>query len=210
MPKEPEQPGLPLSSPESGFTRRALDRGGVDPRALLRWGQMMAVALLEVVKAVEEKYRTEGQEVCIEAMEAVGRRSGEELLASYELPEGLSDVEKISLLASWVNRNIYASPEYPQVLSEDECCFDILWCPHQDIYTARDCRIQRYLVQGMLNAFRDSGLMQEDFDLEVQSLIPLGAESCHFRIWRKTGDEEHVWSKHSAYLANRETKESGK
>ncbi len=205
MSEENEKRDLPLSSPESGFTRRALDRGGVDPRALLRWGQMMAVALLEVVKAVEDKYGAEGQSVCIEAMEAVGRRAGEELLKSIEVPEGLSDIEKISLLASWVNRNIYASPEYPQVLSENECCFDILWCPHQDIYTARDCRIQRYLVQGMLDAFRASGQMDADFDLEVQSLIPLGAETCHFRIWRKAGDEPHAWTKHSDYLADRET-----
>ncbi len=208
MPKESENKGLPLSSPESGFTRRALDRGGVDPRALLRWGQMMAVALLEVVKAVEEKYGAEGQSLCIESMEEVGRRVGGELLKSVEAPAGLTDIERISLLASWVNRNIYASPEYPQVLSEDECCFDILWCPHQDIYTARDCRIQRYLVQGMLDAFRDSGLMESDFDLEVQSLIPLGAETCHFRIWRKLDKGPRAWSRHSAYLAGRETEGS--
>ncbi len=205
MPKGDRSEKAPLSAPESGFSRRALDRGGVDPRALLRWGQMMAVALLEVVKAVEDKYGAEGQRICIEAMEAVGRRVGEELLESVEAPEGLSDIEKISLLASWVNRNVYASPEYPQVLSEDECCFDILWCPHQDIYTARDCRIQRYLVQGMLDAFRASGRMEADFDLEVQSLIPLGAETCHFRIWRKTDDDPHAWTKHSEYLAGRET-----
>ncbi len=210
MAKGKENRDLPLSSPESGFTKRALDRGGVDPRALLRWGQMMAVALLEVVKAVEDRYGAEGQAACIEAMQRVGRRAGEDLIKSVEVPAGLTDVEKMSLLASWVNRNIYASPEYPQVLSEDECCFDILWCPHQDIYTARDCRIQRYLVQGMLDAFRDSGLMEADFDLEVQSLIPLGADTCHFRIWRRTGDEQHAWGRHSEYLAERETHESGK
>jgi hypothetical protein len=33
--------------------------------------------------------------------------------------------------------------------SENRCAFDILWCPHQDRYTAFDCRIQRFFVEGM-------------------------------------------------------------
>ena len=44
----------PLSQPEKGFTRRALNKGGYDPRSVLRWGQMMAISLLEVVKAVQD------------------------------------------------------------------------------------------------------------------------------------------------------------
>ena len=49
----------PLSQPEKGFTRRALNKGGYDPRSVLRWGQMMAISLLEVVKAVERRFGEE-------------------------------------------------------------------------------------------------------------------------------------------------------
>jgi len=42
------------------------------------------------------------------------------------MPEGLSEIEKISFLASWVNRNVYASPDVPKIVSDKECTFDIL------------------------------------------------------------------------------------
>ena len=102
-----------LSQPEKGFTRRALDKGGYDPRSVLRWGQMMAISLLEVVKAVEKRFGEEGQKICIEALVNVGRQVGKDILKVATIPEGLSEIEKISFLASWVNRNVYASPDVP-------------------------------------------------------------------------------------------------
>lgn len=192
----------PLSQPEKGFTRRALNKGGYDPRSVLRWGQMMAISLLEVVKAVERRFGEEGQEVCTEALVNVGRQVGKDILETATIPEGLSEIEKISFLASWVNRNFYASPDVPKIVSDRECTFDILWCPHQDIYTARDCRIQRHIVEGILDSFN-----AKDYNIEVTKLIPMGDDTCHFRIWKKEKDEEDVWRTRSRVLAKRETQE---
>jgi len=191
-----------LSQPEKGFTRRALNKGGYDPRSVLRWGQTMAISLLEVVKAVERRFGEEGQKVCIEALVNVGRQVGKDILEAATIPEGLSEIEKISFLASWVNRNVYASPDVPKIISDRECTFDILWCPHQDIYTARDCRIQRYLVEGILDSFN-----AKDYNIEVTKLIPIGDDTCHFRIWKKEKDEEDVWRTRSRTLAKREIQE---
>ena len=49
----------PLSQPEKGFTTRTLSQGGYDPPSVLRWGQMMAISLLEVVKALERRFGEE-------------------------------------------------------------------------------------------------------------------------------------------------------
>ena len=192
-----------LSQPEKGFTKRALNKGGYDPRSVLRWGQMMATSLLEVVKAVERRFGEEGQRVCFETLVNVGRQVGKEILEAATIPEGLSEIEKISFLASFVNRNVYASPDVPKIISDKECTFDILWCPHQDIYTARDCRIQRYIVEGILDSFN-----AKDYNIEVTKLIPMGNDTCHFRIWKKEKGEEDVWRAGSRVLAKREIQEN--
>jgi len=163
---------------------------------------MMAISLLEVVKAVEKRFGEEGQEVCTEALVNVGRQVGKGILEAATMPEGLSEIEKISFLASWVNRNVYASPDVPKIVSDKECTFDILWCPHQDIYTARDCRIQRYIVEGILDSFDAT-----DYNIEVTELIPMGDDTCHFRIWKKEKGEKDVWGVRSKALAKREIQE---
>lgn len=192
----------PLSQPEKGFTRRALNEGGYDPRSVLRWGQMMAISLLEVVKAVERRFGEEGQKVCIETLVNVGRKVGKDILETAVIPEGLSEIEKLSFLASWVNRNVYASPDVQKIISDKECEFDILWCPHQDIYTARDCRIQRYIIEGILDSFN-----AKDYNIEVTKLIPRGDDTCHFRIWKKEKGEADIWRVRSKVLAKREIQE---
>ena len=191
-----------LSQPEKGFTKRALNKGGYDPRSVLRWGQMMAISLLEVVKSVERRFGEEGQRVCIETLVNVGRHVGKDILETATIPEGLSEIETISFLASWVNRNVYASPDVQKIISDKECEFDILWCPHQDIYTARDCRIQRYIVEGILDSFN-----AKDYNIEVTKLIPLGDDTCRFRIWKKEKGEKETWKARSEFLAEREIRE---
>jgi predicted hydrocarbon binding protein len=160
---------------------------------------MMATSLLEVVKAVEKRFGEEGQNVCIETLVNVGRQVGRDILETATIPEGLSEIETISFLASWVNRNVYASPDVQKIISDKECEFDILWCPHQDIYTARDCRIQRYIVEGILDSFN-----AKNYNIEVTKLIPMGDDTCRFRIWKKEKDEEDVWRARSGALAKRE------
>jgi len=194
-----------FSQPEKGFTKRTLNKGGYDPRSVLRWGQTMAISLLEVVKAVERRFGEEGQKVCIETLVNVGRHVGKDILETATIPEGLSEIETISFLASWVNRNVYASPDVQKIVSDKECEFDILWCPHQDIYTARDCRIQRYIVEGILDSFN-----AKDYNIEVTKLIPMGDDTCRFRIWKRKKGEEDVWRARSRALAKREIQEKKK
>jgi hypothetical protein len=201
---------------------------GYDPvsvsAAVLKWGQTMAVVLLKVVKAVEREFGERGQEVCrnvfLEHGMEMGREIGEHLKPL--LPERMDRTNLIETwlrIISWVNRNIWASPDSFRTLNENEGYFDILWCPHQDIYTARDCRIQRWLVSGIMTGIgsslveemerRYSGDLSEFFNvnLEVTDLIPRGAKTCHFRVWRRREGEEDTWQKHSQYLERRELEE---
>jgi len=69
--------------------------------------------------------------------------------------------------------------------------FDILWCPHQDHYGAFDCRVQRYFVQGMIDAAgAAAGLTEEEgrnyFQVFFTSTIPAGAKTCCFQLRRGT------------------------
>ena len=71
-----------------------------------------------------------------------------EMLDGVEVPAGLSASEVVSLLASWINEVCYASIEKPNV-GEGSADFDIHYCPHEDVYGAFDCRVQRYYVEGI-------------------------------------------------------------
>ncbi|MFX0138813.1 MAG: hypothetical protein ACFFDN_34550, partial [Candidatus Hodarchaeota archaeon] len=126
-------------------------------------------------------------------------------------------------ILSWMNRNIYASPDSVKLINKDEGYFDIIWCPHQDIYSARDCRIQRWVVSGFMTGVISSlhDVLKErysgdDFsnflnmNVDVTELIPKGAKTCHFRVWKRKQGEEQAWEKQSKYLEDREMKELGK
>jgi hypothetical protein len=49
--------------------------------------------------------------------------------------EGIDEAELMSFFATIVNTIAYASIEKPWVESEERVGFDILWCPHQDVYS---------------------------------------------------------------------------
>ena len=84
----------------------------------------------------------------------------------------------------------------------DRCEFDILWCPHQDRYTAFDCRVQRYFVEGMIEAIEK--LSRSSFTPAVTALIPHGADRCHFVVDRRDGKEtKHPWHAYSEELGQR-------
>ncbi|MFZ5632280.1 MAG: hypothetical protein ACOY40_05470 [Bacillota bacterium] len=171
-----------------------------DPVSLFEWGSAMGMAVLELLKAVEQKFGVEGQQVCREVMVGVGRRIAAEAMKDADIPPGMTPVELVSLIATWVNTRFYASLEKPRIINNSECNFDILWCPHQDVYRPFDCRVQRYFVQGILEAAREAGIWQ-GFNVEVKSLIPAGAETCHFRIWKAgAGEPADLWEKYTRQL----------
>jgi hypothetical protein len=194
----------PFAKAVEALRRDALSRDGYDPVRLILWGQMMAVSVLEMLKAVEARFGREGQQVCTEALAAVGYRMAEEGLEGVEAPEGMTDVQAVSRFATWVNEQLYASVEKPSIDSADACSFDILWCPHQDVYGPFDCRVQRYLVEGMLRAGRDKlGAAMGTFDVRCDSTMPAGAPTCHFTMWRAENAAPEAWEAYSRQLEER-------
>jgi hypothetical protein len=121
------------------------------------------------------------------------------MLGGVDIPESISEAEMASFFATAVNCIAYASLEEPGIDSEDQVSFHILWCPHQDHYSAFDCRVQRYFVQGMLDAAKESGFLA-DWQVRFTQTIPAGAETCRFVLWRAPGDEGAEWQKYSSQL----------
>jgi hypothetical protein len=185
----------------------ALSRGDYDPTSLFRWGNMMAMSVISMLKAAEAEFGEAGQKAMIKALLKVGREIGIQMLLDREIPPGMAPIEFISAYASWINREIYASPEEPRIIDEDRCGFDILWCPHQDSYRAFDCRVQRYLVQGMIEAVREK-FPQADFQVRFTRTIPAGAKVCTFEISRKKQGDKDEWETYSGLLEKKALEKS--
>lgn len=181
---------------------QALARPDYDPVSLFRWGNMLAMSVLRMLQTAEEQFGEAGQLSMTRVLEEVGRDVGRQILKGIEIPEGVQPIEFISAYASWINREIYASPEDPVIESADRCSFDILWCPHQASYRAFDCRVQRYLVQGMIDAVRER-FPEMDFQVSVNKTIPAGSPVCAFEIRRRRLGESNDWELYSSSLAKK-------
>jgi hypothetical protein len=169
-----------------------LGKTDFDPATLWQWGTMQAMALIQILEACEAKLGEEGQKLVYEALHRVGYDVGRQILEGVTLPEGLTEAEFVSFYATVVNRIAYASLEDPRIDADDKVTFDIVWCPHQDHYGAFDCRVQRYFVQGMVDAARDvTGKM--GFEVRFDTTIPSGAPTCHFTLWKATEEEKSQW-----------------
>jgi hypothetical protein len=170
-----------------------------DPATLWQWGTMQAMAVIEVLKGCEEAFGAEGQKVVYDALRKVGYDVGRQLVEGTTIPEEMSEAEYMSYFATVVNRIAYASLESPKIDSEDQVSFDILWCPHQDMYKAFDCRVQRYFVQGMIDAAREH-MGRLGFQARFDTTIPAGSDTCHFTLWRPTEEEAEAWAEYTAKL----------
>jgi hypothetical protein len=191
----------PFANAVEGFRSKALANPQYDPASTFVWGQMMATGLIEMLKAVEERFGGEGHDVARDALQRVGARIMSEMLEGVEVPEDMPPAEAASLMASWINEVAYASIEKPNV-EGDGADFDIHYCPHEDVYGAFDCRVQRYFVQGMLDSsraiFGDRGL-----DVAFKTTIPSGSHTCHFDIYPKDEEQQNDWSNYSDRLRKR-------
>jgi hypothetical protein len=163
-----------------------------DPATLWQWGTMQAMALIEVLKDCEQTFGAEGQELVYRALRRVGHDIGRQILEGVELPSDLTEAEFVSFFATVVNRIAYASLEDPRIDADDKATFDILWCPHQDHYGAFDCRVQRYFVQGMIDAAQQFA-GKFGFEVRFDQTIPAGAPTCHFTMWKASDDERRQW-----------------
>jgi len=157
-----------------------------------------------MLKALEERFGGEGHDVARAALKEVGRKIFAEMLDGVEVPAELTDAEVASLMASWINEVCYASIERPGV-SEAEADFDIHYCPHEDVYGAFDCRVQRYLVEGMLDAAR-ALFGDRNFDVAFATTIPSGSSTCHFDIFKRPAPGSDAWNEYSERLRDRALK----
>lgn len=172
-----------------------------DPATLWQWGTMQAMAVIEILKTCERTFGAAGQQVVYESLHRVGLDIGRQILAGTQKPETMSEAEFLSFYATVINRIAYASLEAPQIDGPNQVSFDILWCPHQDHYQAFDCRVQRYFVQGMIDAMREFG-DQHGFDVRFDSTIPAGAPTCHFTMWKRdeTEPQPSNWQDYTAQI----------
>jgi hypothetical protein len=173
-----------------------------DPATLWQWGTMQAMAVIEILKDCEKQFGAEGQQVVCRALERIGLDVGRQILRDMEKPESMTEEELVSFFATVVNRIAYASLEDPKIDGPGKVSFDILWCPHQDHYQAFDCRVQRYLVQGMVNALQESGLAP-GFQVRFDTTIPTGAPTCHFTVWKASTEEGQAWKEYSRQLEHK-------
>jgi hypothetical protein len=182
--------------------REVLDTTDFDPATLWQWGTMQAMALIEVLEACEATFGEAGQKLVYDALRRVGLDVGRQILAGTKTPEGMSEAEFVSFFATVINRIAYASLEAPRIEGKEKVSFDILWCPHQDHYGAFDCRVQRYFVQGMIDAAREH-TGWKDFEVRFDTTIPSGAPTCHFTAWKPTDAERGAWAKKTEDLERR-------
>ena len=73
-----------------GVPGKALANPDYDPAATFVWGQMMAVGLIGILTAVEERFGAEGHDAARGALRRVGARIVEEMVEGVEFPSDLS------------------------------------------------------------------------------------------------------------------------
>ena len=198
--------GVPFRKALKRFRIEVLERSDFDPTSLLQFGLFMAMVVLNILKEAETKLGTEGQKIVIDALTKTGYDMGNQILSNIEIPDDISDIELMSFLATIINTQAWTSIENPRIDNEQQCSFDIIWCPLQDVYKAFDCRVQRYLVQGIVNAFRDSGILKNEYQIEFKNTIPAGAETCLFIISKKRSGENDFWEEYSKKLEKKALK----
>jgi hypothetical protein len=201
---EPRWKQFRFNQPYAKGRQRLIDevlaKTDFDPTTLFQWGTMQAMALIEMLKACEREFGAAGQRVAYEALHRTGFDVGRQILEGITLPADITEAEFVSFYATVINRIAYASLEEPRIDADDKVSFDIVWCPHQDHYGAFDCRVQRYFVQGMIDAAKQFAVGHMDFEVRFDSTIPAGAPTCHFTLWKATEEEKAEWAGYTALL----------
>lgn len=193
--------GLPYAQACANFRGAVQGRDDFDPAVLFVWGTMQAKGLLYMLEALEEAFGEEGQQVARKAINKAGFEACQEMLANSQLPKDASEIELLSFIVTGINCVLYASLEKPWIVDENRFDFDILWCPHQDIFRPFDCRIQRYFVEGMIGAVEAAGY--SSLLPVVDKFMPKGADCCHFQVTKRDNDGDNPWNEYSNQLAAR-------
>jgi hypothetical protein len=187
------------------LNEEVLAKTDFDPATLWQWGTMQAMAVIEILKDCEKYFGAEGQKVVCQALQRIGLDVGRQILKGIRKPESMTEEALVSFFATAINRIAYASLEAPKIDGPGQVSFDILWCPHQDHYQAFDCRVQRYFVQGMVDALQETGLAP-GFQVRFDTTIPTGAATCHFTLWKATDEEGQAWKQYTKQLEEKALK----
>ena len=201
---QPYQAGL------GRLREEVLGRTDFDPATLWQWGTMQAMAVIQILKDCEKEFGLQGQQLVNRSLRRVGYDVGKQLFAGLDRPKGLSEAELVSFCATVINRIAYSSLEEPRIDSDERVSFDITWCPHQDHYSAFDCRVQRYLVQGMLDALFETGWTGSDWQVKFTCTIPAGAKVCTFVMWKAGELEKAEWDIYTVKLEQRALRDASK
>jgi len=191
---------------EKGLMRlknEVLQKTNFDPSVLWQWGTMQALAIIEILKNVEQAFGQDGQHIIQKSLYHVGYEVGRQITHGTSIPKDMSDAEWISFYATIINRIAYASLETPEIMDDNKVIFSIDWCPHQDHYKAFDCRVQRYFVQGMIDAGSDFCREQGRdtiWDVAFKTTIPSGSTTCNFEIFRGDPDASRAWAEYTYIL----------
>jgi len=200
---------LPLKYPfrkaVKNLRQTCLNRDDYDPGTIFVWGQLMAMGVLRMLEAVEQRFGAEGQEVCRNAINKLARDTFMDMASGVRIPKDMSRIEVASLIGSWINEVLYCSIEEAFITNEDEGGCHILFCPHQDMYKPFDCRVQRYFVEGVLQATRELWGEMGDFDLFFRRSIPQGHGTCLFEFKSSEGNQD-PWRQYSEELQRRALK----
>ena len=190
--------------------REVLGRTNFEPATLWQWGTMQAMAILQILKSAEERFGAEGQKLVEESLTAVGYDIGRQACAETTVPDQMSTAEWVSCFATVMNTIAYASLESAQVEDDGHVNFHIDWCPHQDMYGPFDCRVQRYFVQGMIDAamefLKEQG-RDDAWNGMFNRTIPNGAPTCFFRLERQTPGRAARWESYTKRLEERARRE---
>ncbi|MBW1894653.1 MAG: hypothetical protein JRI91_13290 [Deltaproteobacteria bacterium] len=198
--KQPYQKGL------NRLKEDVLAKTNYDPTVLWQWGTMQAMAVIEILKAIEGKFGREGQQIVCDSLKRVGYNIGSQITEGMTIPEDISTVEWISFFATIINRIAYASLETPEIEGEERANFHIDWCPHQDHYKAMDCRVQRYFVQGMIDAamnFAKSQGRDDVWDVAFRTTIPSGSKTCYFEVYKGNPEETRKWAEYTRLIEDK-------
>lgn len=190
---------FPFEKAVGNFRSKALSHNDYDPATTFVWGQLMALGVLRLLEAVEEHFGANGQEICRGAINELAKDVFLEMASGIEIPRDMSNIEVASLIASWINEVLYASIEEPFIKSEDEAGFHIHYCPHQDVYRPFDCRVQRYFVEGVMQAARELWGDRGNFDAFFRYSIPQGYDTCLFEMKLREGEAD-PWRQYSEEL----------
>lgn len=189
--------------------KRIIGETNFDPATLWQWGTMQAMALIEVLKSAEKTFGAEGQKLVLGALKKIGHDIGTQILAGTEIDPALTTDEWISFYATVINRVAYASLEAPRVGGKGAADFHIDYCPHQDMYQAMDCRVQRYFVQGMIDAARDFAKTKgrdDIYDVMFKTTMPAGHATCFFEIEKGDADSAERWARYTEILEKKNLK----